>query len=393
MAKGIPTYEDFLRSLSGTPMQREARGIYNAARRQGINPAFVAGLAAAESSYGTAGYARGTYNPYGLGVHLGWKFPNYTKATERLGSTLNSLGYPGLYKSRGIAGVISQYTPASDGNDEAAHVRNIISYGKKTKGNPSLIYTGRSMQEANAAPMADPYPQNNDGVAKETPVAYVSDKVKKMLAQQYLRTLKGTLSPEFARETTMALMSDIAAPGGSRAMASSGGMTAPAPRGSGGPITPMMTGYGSTRGVVRPLPTPLGGGDYGYADKEGQDGRHLADDWFAPANTPVAAPVSGTVFRVKPDKEVGKKSVGQVFGGTVYIRDKGGRIFVFRHLENPQRYTQAGQQVTAGQRIGAVKAWGTAPHAHIEMYRPGPYSYSSARAMDPNQFFRQAGIR
>lgn len=176
-------------------------------------------------------------------------------------------------------------------------------------------------------------------------------------------------------------------------MASSGGMTTPAPRGSGGPITPMMTGYGSTRGVVRPLPTPLGGGDYGYADKEGQDGRHLADDWFAPANTPVAAPVSGTVFRVKPDKEVGKKSVGQVFGGTVYIRDKGGRIFVFRHLENPQRYTQAGQQVTAGQRIGAVKAWGTAPHAHIEMYRPGPYSYSSARAMDPNQFFRQAGIR
>lgn len=374
-------------------MQREARGIYNAARRQGINPAFVAGLAAAESSYGTAGYARGTHNPYGLGVHLGWKFPNYTKATERLGSTLNSLGYPGLYKSRGIAGVISQYTPASDGNDEAAHVRNIISYGKKTKGNPSLIYTGRSMQEANAAPMADPYPQNNDGVAKETPVAYVSDKVKKMLAQQYLRTLKGTLSPEFARETTMALMSDISAPGGSRAMASSGGMTTPAPRGSGGPITPMMTGYGSTRGVVRPLPTPLGGGDYGYADNEGQDGRHLADDWFAPANTPVAAPVSGTVFRVKPDKEVGKKSVGQVFGGTVYIRDKGGRIFVFRHLENPQRYTQAGQQVNAGQRIGAVKAWGTAPHAHIEMYRPGPYSYSSARAMDPNQFFRQAGIR
>lgn len=218
MAKGIPTYEDFLRSLSGTPMQREARGIYNAARRQGINPAFVAGLAAAESSYGTAGYARGTHNPYGLGVHLGWKFPNYTKATERLGSTLNSLGYPGLYKSRGIAGVISQYTPASDGNDEAAHVRNIISYGKKTKGNPSLIYTGKSMQEANAAPMADPYPQDNDGVAKETPVAYVSDKVKKMLAQQYLRTLKGTLSPEFARETTMALLSDIAASGRSSAM-------------------------------------------------------------------------------------------------------------------------------------------------------------------------------
>lgn len=222
MARGVPTYENFRRSLAGTPMSREARGIYNAARRSGINPAFVSGLAAAESSYGTKGYARGTYNPYGLGVHLGMKFPNYTKATQKLGSTLQSLGYPGLYKKRGIAGVISQYTPASDGNDESAHIRNIISYGKRTKGNPSLIYTGAAMQQMNAAPMSDPYPQGRDGVAKETNVAYISDKVKRMLSEQYQRTLSGTLSPEFARETTSALLANIAQSGRSRALSNPG---------------------------------------------------------------------------------------------------------------------------------------------------------------------------
>jgi len=70
-------------------MARESDAIYNAAVRGGINPAFVAGLAAAESSYGTAGYARGTYNPFGLGVHLGWRFPNYASATSKLAKTLN----------------------------------------------------------------------------------------------------------------------------------------------------------------------------------------------------------------------------------------------------------------------------------------------------------------
>jgi murein DD-endopeptidase MepM/ murein hydrolase activator NlpD len=407
MATGIPTFEQFRRSLAGTPMSGEAQGIYNAALRGGINPAFVAGLASAESGYGKEGYAVGKNNPFGLGVHLGWRFKNYTEATKKLAKTLNSLRYPELYKQRGLAGIISQYTPASDGNDESAHARNIISAGRRTGGNPSKVYTGSAVVPMAPSPGggAAMMPEAMPSVSPQPPSSgvTVSNELRQALVRQYQMSKAGTLTPEVARKATLglarlagaqyaqSLMPQSGSAVSSPAAASSG--TTPTPSSAGGPVETAMTGYGSTRGVVRPLPTPLGAGDYGYADKEGQDGRHLADDWFAPANTPVAAPVSGTVFRVKPDKEVGKKSVGQVFGGTVYIRDKGGRIFVFRHLENPQRYTQAGQQVTAGQRIGAVKAWGTAPHTHIEMYRPGPYSYSSARAMDPNQFFQRAGIR
>lgn len=135
-----PDFARFSRSLAGTPMAGEARGIYNAAIRGGINPAFVAGLAGAESSFGAKGYAVGTNNPFGLGVHLKWKFPNYAAATTRLASTLNESSYKNLYGSSGLAGVISRYTPASDGNNEAQHAANIRRYGSNSGGDPSRVY-------------------------------------------------------------------------------------------------------------------------------------------------------------------------------------------------------------------------------------------------------------
>lgn len=136
----IPSVTTFRRALAGTPMGAEAGAIYKAAVDGGLNPAFVAGLASAESSYGSAGYARGTNNPYGLGVHLGWSFPNYAAATTKLASTLNGLGYPDLYQQRGLSGVISQYTPASDGNNESQHAQNIIAGGRRTGGDASQVY-------------------------------------------------------------------------------------------------------------------------------------------------------------------------------------------------------------------------------------------------------------
>lgn len=410
MASGIPTYEQFRRSLAGTPMVGEARGIYNAAISSGINPAFVSGLASAESGYGTEGYGRGKFNPYGLGVHLGWRFKNYTEATKKLGETLNSLGYPRLYRQRGLAGVISQYTPASDGNDERGHARNIISAGRKTGGNAARVYTGSA-----AVPMAPSSGGGGGGAMPETmpplspqapaPAAGVSNELRNALIRQYQMSREGTLTSDVARKTTLGL-ARLAGAQYAQSMMPQQSVSVPTPStaGSGGgggasrgssPMETTMTNYGSLNGVVRPLPTAMGKGDYGYSDPEGQNGRHLADDWFAPGNTPLAAPVGGTVFRVKADDSPGRAASGgkQVFGGSVYIRDNAGRVWVFRHLENPQKYTQAGRRVSAGQRIGGIKQWGSSPHTHVELYRPGPYEYSAARAMDPNQFFRQAGIR
>jgi hypothetical protein len=61
---GVPDFPQFQAALRGTPMAREARGIYNAALRGGINPALVLGIAGAESNFGSLGYARGKNNPY-----------------------------------------------------------------------------------------------------------------------------------------------------------------------------------------------------------------------------------------------------------------------------------------------------------------------------------------
>lgn len=124
-------------------MAGEAGAIYQAALNGGLNPAFVAGLAHAESSFGSKGYAVGTKNPYGLGVHLDWTFPNYAAATTKLAETLGGLGYPKLYERSGLAGIVSQYTPASDNNDEGAHRQNILAGGRRAGGDANRVYVDK----------------------------------------------------------------------------------------------------------------------------------------------------------------------------------------------------------------------------------------------------------
>lgn len=152
-----------------------------------------------------------------------------------------------------------------------------------------------------------------------------------------------------------------------------------------------MLDYGGGGQVGRILPTKLGGSSYGYSDPEGQGGRHLAHDWFAPANTPAASPVDGVVFRVKADPNPGKQASGQVFGGSVYIKANDGKIWVIRHMESPS--VRQGQRLRRGQRIGAVKNWGKGSHLHVELYGPGPYSYSPERALNPFEYLSKRGIR
>ena len=393
----IPSFENFRRSLRGTPMAREARGIYDAALRGGINPALVVGIAGAESSFGSRGYAVGRNNPFGL---MGFSFKNYSQATTKLAQTLKNreLKYPQAYAKSGLRGIIGIYTPYGaangPGNDPSAHTQNIINIGRKTGGDPSQVYTdGRNIPIPQPGAAQPPMPRSASRGAQ--PVG--GGELGSLLARQYLEMGRGASVGEM-EATASEIARAIGARQRSVAMARTAGSGVagpPSPAGSGATAAGQggVLDYGSMNGIVRPLPTKLGGSDYGYSDPEGQDGRHLAKDWFAPGNTPIASPVTGTVFRVNPDKAVGQKASGQIFGGSVYIRDQSGRIFVFRHVENPQAYTQAGRRVTAGQRIGGVKPWSGSSHAHIELYKPGPYEYSSARAMDPHAFFTKAGIR
>ncbi len=140
---GIPSLAQFKKGLAGTPMAGEAAGIYNAALKNNVNPAFVAGLAGAESSFGTAGYARGTHNPYGYGVHQGLRYGNYTQATDAMTRSLSG----SLYRGAGITdinGIINKYTPTSDGNDPTAHVAHIKALGSRTGGDASQVFVDGS---------------------------------------------------------------------------------------------------------------------------------------------------------------------------------------------------------------------------------------------------------
>jgi hypothetical protein len=393
----IPSFENFQRSLRGTPMAREARGIYDAAVRGGINPALVVGIAGAESSFGSRGYAVGRNNPFGL---MGFSFPNYSAATKKLAQTLKSksLGYPQAYGKSGLRGIIGIYTPygAANGpnNNPQSHTQNILNIGRKSGGDPSQVYiNGRNVPIPSAPGVQPPQPR----VQNSAPTG--GGELGSLLARQYLEMDRGASVAQMeatasqiaramgGRQRAMAMASRTGAPGVGAPM----GTAAPAGAGAGAGT---MLNYGSTRGVVRPLPTALGTSDYGAGgDREGQGGRHLGDDWFAPPNTPVAAPVSGTVFRVRNDPQPGKRVSGQVYGGSTYIRDDSGRVWVFRHLESPEKYVTRGGRIRAGQTIGRVKPWTGSSHAHIELYSPGPYEYSAKRALNPHDFFTKAGIR
>lgn len=140
---GIPSLASFKKALNGTPMASEAAGIYNAALKNNVNPAFVAGLAGAESSFGTAGYARGTKNPYGYGVYLNKRYNSYADATDAMTKSLSGSLYKGAGLTR-IQDIINKYTPTSDGNDPVGHVRNITNLGRRTGGDPTQVFVDGS---------------------------------------------------------------------------------------------------------------------------------------------------------------------------------------------------------------------------------------------------------
>jgi murein DD-endopeptidase MepM/ murein hydrolase activator NlpD len=148
--------------------------------------------------------------------------------------------------------------------------------------------------------------------------------------------------------------------------------------------------YGSTKGIVRPLPTSPGiRTEFFYVDGEGAPDRtgvkhHAGKDWFAPGRSPVRAPVAGTIIQalVRPTTS------GQVFGGCVKIESaRGKRVWVFRHCD-PSNIRE-GQKVEAGQVVARVTPWKDgAPHAHIEVWKDREADYRFERMEDPMKYFR-----
>lgn len=349
-------------------MAREARGIYNAALKGGLNPAFVAGLASAESGFGSQGYAVGRNNPFGLGVHLGWRFPSYAAATTKLAQTLNSLNYPQLFKQGGLAGIISQYTPSSDGNDEGAHFRNIVSGGRRTGGDPRRVYVGQG-----AGGMMVPggsgadAPATTPGVQAPAPRGANSidgARLAALLGQQYAASRSGNFDPSLSRMATMEVANVV----GQRLRSGSGGSTA-----YGGTQQPSQADTVSTAGGTlpaiprsarQPKMSKWGGPEDHGSRALGDWQSDMAYDLGGPTGTLVTSPLAGTVVKVSGQPGVYKTPQFSGYGITVDYG--GGRQAFFKHLGSKGANIRPGSRITPGTVIGGLDPTTSGgPHLHL----------------------------
>ncbi len=95
------------------------------------------------------------------------------------------------------------------------------------------------------------------------------------------------------------------------------------------------------------------------------DRTHYAVDIYAPAGTPVVAPVSGKVLSIGDNKGIG--------GNTIQFLGDDGITYYFAHLNSKPPY-EKGQRVIAGRQIGATGTSGNVPgkaQTHFTMKRNG----------------------
>jgi murein DD-endopeptidase MepM/ murein hydrolase activator NlpD len=92
------------------------------------------------------------------------------------------------------------------------------------------------------------------------------------------------------------------------------------------------------------------------------------------------SPVDGEVVEARSS---GGDTSGQIFGGTVKVREPSGRVYVLRHSEPS---VAVGAKVAAGQPIAQVIRWSDAPassHIHMEVWRTLEGGYSVPNMIDP----------
>lgn len=369
MATGIPTFPQFQAALRGTPMAREARGIYNAALRGGINPALVVGIAGAESGFGSKGYAVGRNNPFGL---MGFSFKNYSEATSKLAQTLKSrdLGYPQAYGKSGLRGIIGIYTPYGaangPGNDPASHTRNIINMGRRTGGDPSRVYV--SGGPGGVAPVADGnVPPGVQPPAPRVANSIDGNRLAALLGQQYLMSRSGQFDPALSRMATMEVANVV----GQRLRSPSAG--AGVGGGYGGMQQPTAADTVSTAGGTLPsIPrsarqprlSKWGGPEDHGSRALGDWQSDMAYDLGGPTGTLVTSPLAGTV--VKISGQPGAYKGPQFSGYGITVDYGGGRQAFFKHLGSKGANIRPGARIAAGTVLGGLDpTTGGGPHLHL----------------------------
>lgn len=339
----VPTREGFRRALAGTPMAREADRIYDVASRGGINPALVVGIAGAESNFGRLGYAVGKNNPYGL---MGFRFGNYTQATQKLVETLNNkgLGYRQAYGKSGLVGMINIYTPrgAANGpnNDPDGHTRNIINIGRKSGGDASKAYISPGAVPA-AAPGATPSGTIAGGLN--------TTNLMNLMRQQTERIKSGG---GYDRELGLKIRQAVIEGVGSKNV---GGGNVPTSAVTGGDASDIPA-IGSQPRLSR------GGAPHSGTHTLGNWQSDMAYDLFGKSGTAVRNPMPGRVVKISGQAGGSPRFAG--YGVTVDYG--GGRQAFYKHLGNLGPGVRAGATIPRGALIGGLDgATAGGPHLHL----------------------------
>lgn len=343
MASGVPTFEQFQSALRGTPMYGEARGIYNASLKYGINPAFTAGLAGAESNFGRAGGGASRHNPYGFGAHYNAGFPTWTAATEAMGKGLRDP--KGYYKdARTLSEFINIYSPPSE-NDTAQHIRNITSIGRRTGGNPVQMIIGAPNAGGAAVPTM---PQQVPGVQSPAPQGQRQQGLEAALA----------LGPQIMGTDPNSPLLQMAI-----ATQQGGGATPQVVSGGGMPTDQSNYTYAPLpRSAKQPGLSKWGGpADHG-ARALGNWQSDNAYDLGGNTGTLVTSPLGGQIVRISGHPGGNPQFAG--YGVTVDYG--GGKEAFFKHLGALAPGVKVGSRVARGQSIGGLEATtGGGPHLHL----------------------------
>lgn len=382
----IPTLPAFRRALAGTPMAAEASSIYQAAMAGGINPALVVGIAGAESSFGSKGYAVGRNNPFGL---MGFTFPNFTAATKKLAQTLNSdgLGYKKAYAKGGLNAMIQIYTPrnAKNGpnNDPDGHTNNIISIGRRTGGDASQAYVkaGQAIPGGAGATTSMPSGGNTAAQAAMTGYGMGPEVLSKIIAymnsgRQSINEGADVLTPEGHIGAMSSILSLI--PSANTLAAATG-----TPTSVGSPVASSPYSGASIAGANysgAPGMAPMNRGDFAYplgrkASFGGGPGGGThsfssgpnnwesdnAIDLMTPNGTPVYAVQNGTI-----GSQFGplNSSNPRMAGLRLHLNSPG-RNYYYAHLSQFAPGIAPGTAVRRGQLLGYSGSANGSAHLHL----------------------------
>lgn len=318
--------------LRGTPLAPYAALIARTEARNNLPRGSIAGIAKAESSFGTAGSPTRGFNAWGWtngGPPNFRSFPNWETAIRQYGKFLGS-SYGDALRSGGPAAIADRY----------------VGYAA-----PAWVDNVRSVMSRFAAGVPDaPAAGAGRGRGRSTQAASPSsDERRRLFLALALASRSGS-----GNSTIRAFLPIVL-----NALAERETGRDPAAEANAAPVQPsrgiQMVGRRGLRLPRTFTRTHWTSGLEGYA----------AHDWLEKAGTPVGAPDDGTVIRISGSNDWH----GSVGGRSIYIQTKRG-VYFLTHF-GPNLRVKKGDKVRANQILGYVGNPTTSMAEHIhQSFRP-----------------------